>query len=317
MDATESPRVVIEAPAACPDGARAEERLRSELASVRAPARGWTVKARWDRDTAGRLRVAGEITDASGRQVAHRELTDATDACGGLARGLGIWAGLVLESEVEQASAASEGPVPSIGAAPAGAAITASRTSTSYWPPPEPPPTSRDTPSPDAPGRTLEFGAGVFLMSGTGGGGLAGPVLHAVFESGDILLRPSIAVGQSLASVPPSDVSSTTWGAARLDACLRVPGHDQRRTGMQLDLCGGADAGVTHVQALVDSTIPYVAVGPSLDLRGELGAHLSAVLRGVAGFEIVRRSFQDLSGATELPPLATARLELAFSWDVR
>jgi hypothetical protein len=60
-----------------------------------------------------------------------------------------------------------------------------------------------------------------------------------------------------------------------------------------------------------------VDLGPSLNLRGELGSRLSAVLRVVAGINIVRQSFVDLSGAREDPPLAGGRLELAFSWDVR
>jgi hypothetical protein len=37
----------------------------------------------------------------------------------------------------------------------------------------------------------------------------------------------------------------------------------------------------------------------------------------VVGIDVLRESYVDNSGATEQPPLASARLELGFSWDVR
>jgi hypothetical protein len=86
---------------------------------------------------------------------------------------------------------------------------------------------------------------------------------------------------------------------------------------MQLDLCGGTDLGATTIEAGSGTTLPYVNLGPSLDMRGELGSRLSAVLRVVAGINLLRDSFVDLSGAREAPPIAAGRLELAFSWDVR
>ncbi|MGH7294231.1 MAG: hypothetical protein ACRELB_04835, partial [Polyangiaceae bacterium] len=167
--------------------------------------------------------------------------------------------------------------------------------------------------------RSLEAGAGVFVMTGTGGGALAGPSAFLVVEAGHgLFLRPSVAFGQSLTSLPPSDVSSSTWSAARFDTCLRLPGLYTKNHGMQLDLCGGADIGFTRVQtAAMTTTLPYLDLGPSIDLRGELASRLSAVLRVVAGVNLVRTSFVDLSGASELPPLAEGRLELAFSWDLR
>jgi hypothetical protein len=87
---------------------------------------------------------------------------------------------------------------------------------------------------------------------------------------------------------------------------------------MQLDVCAGADVGMSQIQASANTTnMPYVTVGPSVDLRGELGGRLSAVLRAVVGIDVLRESYVDNSGATEQPPLASARLELGFSWDVR
>ena len=70
-------------------------------------------------------------------------------------------------------------------------------------------------------------------------------------------------------------------------------------------------------RATTRTTLPYLDLGPSIGLRGELGSRLSAVLRVVAGVNLLRSSFVDLSGASELPPLAEGRLELAFSWDMR
>jgi hypothetical protein len=166
--------------------------------------------------------------------------------------------------------------------------------------------------------RALELGAGVFLMTGTGGGALAGPSAFMVIEAGHgVFLRPAVAYGDSLTSLPPSAVTRSTWGAARFDSCLRLPGLYASRHGMQLDVCGGSDVGYTTIQANATTTLPYFDLGPSVDLRGELGSRLSAVLRVVAGVNVLRPSFVDLSGSPEHPPVASGRLELAFSWDVR
>jgi hypothetical protein len=192
---------------------------------------------------------------------------------------------------------------------------------TTMWPAPA----SLEKPSPEHDwylhhdeGRTLELGAGAFLMTGTGGGALAGPTAFAVVEAGrGLFLRPAVAFGESLTSLPPADVKAATWAAARFDTCLRVPGLYSRHHGMQLDLCAGTDLGYTTIESTARATLPYLDLGPSIDLRGELGGRLSAVLRVVAGVNLLRDSFTDLSGARETPPLAEGRLELAFSWDVR
>jgi hypothetical protein len=316
VDSTEPPRIVFQVPAECRDGERAEAALRAGLANARAPSSGWTLSLRVERaDRASPLRAAADLNDASGVRVAHREVSEPTAECSGLTRAIGVWAGLVLDSEVQKASALTSEPVPSIAAAAPSAQTTG-------WPAPA-------TPEPATPehdwylhhdrddGRSLEFGAGVFLMSGSGGGALAGPVAFAVIESGHgVFLRPSLAFGQTLTSIPPSDVHSATWGAGRFDACLRLPGLYSAHHGMQLDLCGGLDGGVTHIDSLSATNLPYVAVGPSIDLRGELGGRLSAVLRVVATMDVWRGSYVDLNGATEQTPLAVARLELGFSWDV-
>ena len=209
----------------------------------------------------------------------------------------------------------SSGAVSGLGAAPTGSETPGA------WPAPaanEPASAEHDWYLHHEDGRSFELGAGVFLMTGTGGGALAGPSAFAVIEAGHgLFLRPSVAYGESLTSLPPSDVSRSTWGAARLDGCLRLPGLYASHHGMQLDVCAGTDLGYTTIEANGTTTLPYFDLGPSFDLRGELGSRLSAVLRLVAGVNLVRGSFHDLSGALEQPPLAGGRLELAFSWDVR
>ena len=72
---------------------------------------------------------------------------------------------------------------------------------------------------------------------------------------------------------------STAHSSICSDACVV---SSSQHHGMQLDVCAGADVGMTHVQAVTGTDMPYLAVGPSIDLRGELGGSLAALLRVVA-----------------------------------
>jgi hypothetical protein len=320
LDTAEPPRIVFDSPAPCADAGRAAELLRTDLATTRGLGPGWTVRVHVDRDNAGRLVADGTIADASGTAVAHRSLTTDTGECVGLARAFGVWAGLVLDARAAGTEAASSDAGSSTASVAAAVPVTGSSESVSW-----PAPAATDPPTPEhdwylhhEDTKSLELGAGMFLMTGTGGGALAGPVAFGVIEvPHGIFLRPALAFGEAMTSLPPSDLKSSTWAAARVDACLRLPGLYTRRHGMQLDLCAGAEGGYTRVEAAVGTTLPYVDLGPSFDLRGELGGSFSAVLRMVAGVELVRQSFEDLSGSTEQPPLVTGRLELALSWDAR
>jgi hypothetical protein len=327
----EPPRIVFESPAPCRDADRAEKVLHDALSSSRAPGAGWLVTMRVERDAQKHLKATARIDDADGVSVADRSLDGEGSECAGLAKAVGVWAGLVLDSRM-QAAASLEQPPPTAPASPVPApappatAVAPSTTPEAGWPAPAQPETK--TPEHDwylhhdagqGP-RTFELGAGTFLATGASGGAVAGPTIFAVIEGGHgIFLRPSLVFGGSLTSLPPSDVKSTMWGAARMDACLRLPGLYTRHKGMQLDLCGGTDVGATNVDPGKGptTTLPYWDIGPSVDLRGELASNFSAVLRMVAGIDVLREQFQNQSGGPETVPLVDGRVELALSWDIR
>jgi hypothetical protein len=328
----EPPRIVFESPSPCRDADRAEKLLHDALSSSRAPGAGWVVTMHVERDPQKHLKASAQIDDGDGVSVAGRSLDGEGAECAGLAKAVGVWAGLVLDSRM-QAAASLEQPSPLAPASPVSdptpsppsTAVARSTTPAAGWPAPAQP--EPKTPEHDwylhhdaGQGRALELGAGTFLMTGTGGGALAGPTIFAVIESGaGIFLRPALAFGGSLTSLPPSDMRSSMWGAVRMDACLRLPGLYTRHKGMQLDLCGGTDVGVTTLTADsgTTTTLPYWDLGPSIDLRGELASNFSAVLRMVAGIEVLREQFQDKSGWPETVPLVGGRIELALSWDIR
>jgi hypothetical protein len=130
-----------------------------------------------------------------------------------------------------------------------------------------------------------------------------------------VSLRPALVLGESLPSTIRSYVA-----AARFDTCVRVPGNYSHGAGIQLDLCGGLDAGVFYVPA--DSaagapsstqTVPYIDLGPSVGLRAEVG-RLAIMLRGAAGLNVARDGYVDATGNRNDMPLPTLRLEIDFSW---
>ncbi len=166
--------------------------------------------------------------------------------------------------------------------------------------------------------RTLEPGVGAFLLSGGALGAYAGGSAFVMSEVTDaVALRPSIAFGESLTSL------HSVVALARFDTCVRVPGHYRSGDGIQLDLCGGLGAGFSYVSAgtvagapLTARTLPYIDIGPSVGLRGEVG-RFAVTLRSIAGVDVARDGFADATGARIDPPLFTVRWELVFSWDVR
>jgi hypothetical protein len=327
LDSAEPPRIVFEDPARCTDSDRAGEVLRRTLGSGAGPTAGWMVSLRVERTGTRAMRAAGQITDNHGDAVATRVLFGTGPDCAALAQAIGVWASLVLDAESRRprtAAADTQPPAPPVAnpepAEPAADGEAAAGASQAVpWPAPQAP----EKPSPehdlylhhDTASRALELGVSGFLMSGTGGGAMAGPSPFLFIEAGSgIFLRPSLAFGQTITSLPPRDISAT-WLSTRFDACLRVPGLYPNRKGMQLDMCGGADVGLTFLDTGQDFT--FIAPGPSLDLRGELGGNLAVALRLVGGVNLLRQTFTDSNGAREEVPTWSGRIELAFSWSLR
>ncbi len=319
MDAAEPPRIVFENPARCTDGRRAEELLRQVLSRAGAPGDGWIVTMRVAPIGPGTLEADGDVKDEAGTTVGHRVVTGKASDCGGLARAIGVWASLVLDAEVnrprpiatrdEEAAATPDhdekaavdgGPPPEGKLRPAAAEAQP----IPVWPPPVSPgekPVHRD----DAP--ALEIGAGGFLMTGTTGTGgdlLVGTSPFVVVEvAKGLFLRPALALGGSLPSASPH----MTLAATRMDACTRFAGLYTNLHGMQLDLCGGTDLGMLDADGRIRT---YLAFGPSVDLRGELGGDLAVVLRGLVNVNAVHNNELDT-------PLWAGRGELAMSWRLR
>jgi len=161
-------------------------------------------------------------------------------------------------------------------------------------------------------GRDVEVGAGGFLMAGAGAGAMAGVSPYAIFETGrGVFLRPAVLFAEALPALNTPPVLRALLVATRFDTCLRLPGLYTRNRGMQIDVCGGTDVGFLH--DLTDQRmLPYLTLGPSVDLRGELGSLLSATIRGVAGANVSSQ----MAGPGD-QPLWSGRVELAFSWKVK
>jgi hypothetical protein len=253
------------------------------------------------------LTAQGEIDDDSGLRIAERSLSAPTGDCEGLARAVGVWASLVLEQEAKR----DRTPLNL-----AALQVTDPQSTDVLWPAPqalEQAPAERDWYlHHDDNARDVEVGAAGLLMSGAGAGAMAGVSPYVAFETGHgVFLRPSIAFAEAVTALNTPPVTRAVWADFRFDACLRLPGLYTRNQGIQLDVCGGADVG-----ALLDDTdnrtVPYISLGPSIDLRGELGSLLSATLRGVTGVNL--RTDSDW---VTYQPLWSGRLELAFSWKVR
>jgi hypothetical protein len=153
-------------------------------------------------------------------------------------------------------------------------------------------------------------------MAGGATGGYFGVAPFLIDELDEtVSLRPSLVIGESL----PSTVSSFL-AAARFDTCARIPGNYTHGAGIQLDLCGGADAGAFYVPSSTGAgspassqMIPYLDIGPSAGLRAEVG-RLAIMLRAAVNLEVARDGYYDASGTRTDMPLLTYRLELDFSW---
>jgi hypothetical protein len=317
LDSAEPPRIVFENPARCTDGDRAEEALRRTLSPGRPATAGWTVSVKIEKTGARAMRAGGQIADSRGVAVASRVLLGTGPDCTALAQAMGVWASLVFDAEAKRphtAAAEAQGPTPPV-------AKPASDDAPQALPWPAPQPQEKAAPEQDwylhheaSASRALEFGVAGFLMTGSGGGAMAGPSPFLYIEAGNgIFLRPSLAFGQTVTSLPPSNITGT-WLSTRFDTCLRLPGLYSTRAGIQFDMCGGADVGVTLLDG--GQSFPFAALGPSLDLRGELGSNLAVALRGVLGLNLFRQNFVE-NDTPESVPAWSGRIELALSWSLR
>jgi len=318
LDAPEPPRIVLERPAPCRDRADAEEALRNALSASTAPGPAWTVKMRVERGERGGLRALGEITDPSGAAIAQRTLARGGDECTPLARGVGVWAALVLDAEVERARSAPASPAPSPPATPAPASPTPIE-STWSEPPEKPSPEAQLFLSHPAAERDVELGAASYIMTGGGGAGglVAGGSIFNVWEAGEAwFLRPSIGFGRSVNEVNRGSGVFAVTGALRFDACKRIPGNYLDRRGLQVDLCAGPAVGFQHENAqggVSDTTVPFVSIGPSMDFRGELASALAVLIRGVVEVNVLH----GIAGPDQSPGYLEARVEVGLSWRFR
>ncbi len=315
----------------CRDAAAVRAQLDAALAPTLAPGASWTVRARFAR-AAGRVTAYGEVLDASAATVASRSLSTTGDDCASLAKGLGVWASLVLDAEVDRASSprAAE-PADDPLAAPAAARAGSDA---SLWPkahPPEPVSPEADLfLQHDKEARTVELGLSSFVMGGTGGGAIVGVSAYGVFEAAHgFFLRPALLGGHSVGALAATSEAPATFLASRFDACARLPGMYRDHRGLQLDLCAGAEVGFSLVDSGVvaagqagsdpNSTLPFAALGPSIGLRGELGSNLSAIIRGVGDISLLRESvtLATPAGAMVTPALFVGRAEVGLSWSLR
>ena len=162
----------------------------------------------------------------------------------------------------------------------------------------------------------LEVGLGTFFMAGGATGGYVGATPFLIDELGEaVSLRPALVLGEALPSTLPSYVA-----AARFDTCARLPGNYTHGAGIQLDLCGGIDAGLFYVPSGTQQgaptnaqMVPYIDLGPSVGLRAEVG-RLAVMLRAAGGINVARDDYVDASGTRTEMPLPTLRFELDFSW---
>jgi hypothetical protein len=168
--------------------------------------------------------------------------------------------------------------------------------------------------APDAP--PVEVGGAAFLLAGVGPGGVVGlSAFVADPLSADVSLRISASVGRA-----PDSYLSTTWAGARLDSCYAVAGNYAAGQGLRLGLCGGFDVGVTAIGAGSrpgepdGQTLPFVDLGPSVELGAELGPRATVLLRAALGLNIARGTFTDASGTQVVASAGTERAEVGFSW---
>jgi hypothetical protein len=308
VDQGEPPRIVFEEPSPCPDVPRAEGTLRRTLDPSRAPTAGWTITLRIIRAN-GALQADGEITDATHAPVAHRIFTHVKDECASLARAVGVWASIVLDTELDRVR--DEPPPSPPRATPAPAVVDASDT----------PLDRADETRYEKDDRTLELGGTAFLLGGMGTTAVAGVSLYTMVQiGGTVFMRPALSYGSAVRGVDGPSGVGATWGGARFDFCTRLVGAHLDSRALRVDACFGAEVGFVHVDAgpydgiymsTPEFTVPTLDLAPSMALSGDLNSFLSVELRGF-GF------VNTLPGHLAVQPaLLGGRVELALAWQFR
>jgi hypothetical protein len=168
--------------------------------------------------------------------------------------------------------------------------------------------------------KAVDVGATTFLLGGVAASGVMGASAFVDDSlSGDVFLRLSAAGGSS-----PSTDLSTTWAAGRIDVCYAMTGNYARGQGMRFGACWGADAGALWIGAGTQpgeprktQSMPFVDLGPSVELGAEVGAALTIVLRAGVGLNLARDAYVSSSGTLTDPSLGNQRAEIGFSWKLR
>jgi hypothetical protein len=254
---------------------------------------------------AGSQAVEATISDDAGTVVAQRMLSDrSTGACVPLARAVGVWASLVIDAEVNRAkdederdAAVAVGESPSASEGPVGRGLGWMRDST------------REPPLRE-PLRSVELGTMGYLRNGMlPNGGVAGlsPFVTTELAPGWVL-RNALFFGRSTersgTNAAPGPISSHL--GVRSDFCRRMPGNYIERRGVEADLCAGLEGGVVTPGANKEDPMARLGLGPSVNLRGEMGGGVALELRGLVGANLLPVSSQDT-------PLVFASAELGVS----
>ena len=179
-------------------------------------------------------------------------------------------------------------------------------------------------PAPRRPARTIphgqahavDVGIASFFRSGVASGGVVGlsPFVTDELRAGGVPAGWRLPSGSLPNAGCPHDVVVRRPASARAQGAL---GNYAPGSGIRLDLCGGASVGASFIGTSAASpaqSVPLIDLGPSVDLRAEIGPHAALLLRGAFGIAIARDQFVDQTGATYEVPLANVDLQVALSW---
>lgn len=159
----------------------------------------------------------------------------------------------------------------------------------------------------------LDMGATTFLLAGVGTAGVVGASAFLTDPlSSDVVLRMSLGAGKAFEGALP-----TTWAGGRLDTCYVMAGNYADGQGMHLGLCGGADVGATlfgSVDGRPAQTLPFVDIGPTVEIGAELGRTFTLLLRAGVGLAVTTDAFVDGAGDRINQSPGTERAEVGLSW---